>query len=517
MNVAFLLATLAAILAGPALYVMGRRSPRAAGALDGFSLCAIAGLVIIEVAPETLESGGLPSALFLFAGAAVPALVERRLAFAGNASHGGTLWLVAIGLCLHALADGAALAPHEGADTALRLAIIIHSVPVGIAVWWLQAPGRGWHAAAVATTLMCIATTLGYLAGPWLDVLIGARAWAWFQALIAGSVLHVIFDGPHVAPGRRFAPWTEVLGALLALSFLLLVTRLHTGGLTEQHGTATLAPTLDGLLGEAPAIAAAILLAAAVRQFALRPLAVASSGREPLTPPRPLDAPPPPIASALALAAAEPMTLLVTAALLGPRYALAVAAALLLAALAARLVASGATARSLPASIARSGRDEVERAVSALAVGLLGAALVHPIATRIDWPALPDPLELLAAASAAWLLRLRRLTLLPATAVLLQAGMCSAAGLALLAVAAVVGSYHPAAGAAARGRRAPRAACAAALAAAFIGGSFAALAVRPPLTAPDGVLRDLGLAALAALLASSLLRRGVRGVLSELR
>jgi hypothetical protein len=80
MNLSLLLsATLLALLSGPLLYGAARERPAVLAFLDGFVLVAISGLVTLEVLPETLDSGGYASLVFLVLGALGPSLLENQL------------------------------------------------------------------------------------------------------------------------------------------------------------------------------------------------------------------------------------------------------------------------------------------------------------------------------------------------------------------------------------------------------------------------------------------------------
>src|SRR5690349_21445314 len=158
----FLLATLAALAAGPALYAAARSSARTLAFLDGFVLVSIAGLVVLEVVPGTFTEGGPWSLAFLLAGLFGPTLLERAFRQAERQAHIAALALAVVGLVFHALADGVVLAPGGGTDWALPAAVVVHSIPVGMAVWWLLAPNFGFGPPLVALLAMGAGTVAGY-------------------------------------------------------------------------------------------------------------------------------------------------------------------------------------------------------------------------------------------------------------------------------------------------------------------------------------------------------------------
>jgi zinc transporter ZupT len=204
MNLAFLVGTLVALALGPVLYLAARARPRMVRGLDVFVMISVTLLVAFEVVPGTYADGGLWSLAFLAMGALGPSLLERAAGALKREAHLVALWLALVGLVLHAFADGAGLAP-SGTDAgiALGLAVVLHSVPVGLAVWWLVAPALGVGAAAGVTVAMCVATVAGYALATGLSVLLGPLASAWMQALVAGFILHVVFGRPHLDHGHH--------------------------------------------------------------------------------------------------------------------------------------------------------------------------------------------------------------------------------------------------------------------------------------------------------------------------
>jgi uncharacterized membrane protein YraQ (UPF0718 family) len=265
---AYLLATLLALAAGPALYAAARRSAIALAFLDGFVLVSIAGLVVLEVVPGTFTRGGAWSFAFLLAGLFGPTLLESLFRHAERQAHIGALALAIAGLVFHALADGVVLAPAAD-DWALALAVVVHSLPVGMAVWWLLAPSFGAGPPLAVLLAMGAGTVAGYGFSEPLNALLGQQGWAWFQSLVAGSILHVIFGRPHLhgaedphhahveqpppAPVARF----EGVGNLLALGALALIGLMHA---STAPGSPALQRFMELALESAPALLLAYVL-----------------------------------------------------------------------------------------------------------------------------------------------------------------------------------------------------------------------------------------------------------------
>lgn len=203
MNLALLLATLLALAAGPFIYALARHQPRLLKAVDTVIVVSIGLLVLVEVLPETFAAGGLWSLLFLGLGLLGPTVVEHLLTRARREAHIAALLLAIVGLVLHSTGDGAALSPAGTADghEALAFAVVLHSLPVGLLVWWLLFPNFGYALPSAAIAAMCTGTVAGYWFGVSLSAVLGAQAWAWLQALVAGSLLHVVLGRPHLHAG----------------------------------------------------------------------------------------------------------------------------------------------------------------------------------------------------------------------------------------------------------------------------------------------------------------------------
>ncbi|MDP9139453.1 MAG: permease [Pseudomonadota bacterium] len=275
-DVLLLSATLAALLSGPALYAIAQRHPALLSFLDGFVLVSIAGLVLLEVVPDAFTAGGWLAMLFLLLGLLGPTALEHGLSHARREAHLLALGLAILGLILHSVGDGAALSGAGGDrhEAALGLAIAIHSIPVGLMVWWLLFPVFGIAVPALALIAMCAATVVGYYNGLSFSIVLGAQAWAWFQALIAGSILHVIFGRPHLDEGsehHQSTPPFEGLGNLAAIGALawLALSQTHTHGadLAALAEPALLSPFFERLLQLGLETAPALLLAYVIGGF----------------------------------------------------------------------------------------------------------------------------------------------------------------------------------------------------------------------------------------------------------
>jgi hypothetical protein len=224
--------SIVALLAGPAVYTFGRRNRTARQVLDGFIFITIAGIVTVHIIPEALTGGGNLAVLFLALGIAFPVILERGLHESFHAAHGLVLALAALGLVIHSVLDGIALLPSGNRD--LAYAVVLHRLPVGMAIWWSLRPTLGLAAAITAFALIIGASATSFVLGAPMIELAEARSIALLQAFISGSLIHIVAFGvshdhdKHVEPVAQFQDWGYRLGILIGLFLVFTTPQLGT-------------------------------------------------------------------------------------------------------------------------------------------------------------------------------------------------------------------------------------------------------------------------------------------------
>ena len=226
-----LILSIAALLLGPAIYAYGRRNPTARQILDGFIFITIAGLICVNIVPESLAVGGAVAGLFLLLGIAFPVMIERGFHGALHEAHVLVLIIAALGLIIHAIVDGIALLPAEGGD--LAHAVILHRLPVGMAIWWSLRPNLGLPVAIGAFATIIVASALAYAFGAPIVELGEARGIAYVQAFVSGSLIHIVAfgvthdHGHHIEPAAQAQNWGYRVGILLGLFLVFTAPQLH--------------------------------------------------------------------------------------------------------------------------------------------------------------------------------------------------------------------------------------------------------------------------------------------------
>ena len=227
-----LLLSIAALLLGPVIYALSRRNAATRQILDGFIFITIAGLICVNIIPESLSIGGTPAVGFLLLGIVFPIVIERGFRGALHEAHILILIIAALGLVIHAIIDGIALLPVEGSD--LAHAVILHRLPIGMAIWWSLRPNLGLPVAIAAFATIIIASTVAYVLGAPIVELAEARSIAFVQAFVSGSLIHIVAfgvthdHGGHIEPVAQAQNWGYRVGILLGL--FLVFTAPQLGG-----------------------------------------------------------------------------------------------------------------------------------------------------------------------------------------------------------------------------------------------------------------------------------------------
>jgi len=261
----WLLASLAALVVGPLLLAAFGARRGVTSLLDGFVVVAVPGLIFLHFVPEAIEHLEWMPVLVLLAGFWLPVGAERLLRDPRGRTDQLALFLGVTGMAVHGLLDGAALpsVSSGGGDTAFGLAVVLHRVPVGLAIWWMvrSIVGRA-HAVAAIGGLGAV-TVVGWIGGAELSTVVGSRGVELYQALVGGSLIHVIFHrSSEFAPdsGGHRARSAEGAGALLALVLLGGIALFE--GATGHHGGVEFLSRLFVLAAiSAPALVIAYLAA----------------------------------------------------------------------------------------------------------------------------------------------------------------------------------------------------------------------------------------------------------------
>ncbi len=258
-----------ALLVGPLVYAMARQTRWALDGIDGFVLTSVGGLVVLFVLPPAMAATGGWAVIAMLAGMTLPIVMERMLGIASRTAHTIVLVSALVGLVLHTMLDGAALfeGGRSAESMALAIAVILHQIPVSIAIWNIVRPRYGKRGASFVLFLVALGTLAGAGLGHELHDFGTGASFQLFQALVAGSLLHVVVHR-HAEHGGSKLP--EVVGGLLGVVLLLIVPNLVSHG--HDHGESSiLGRLLDISLETAPALLLGFFLASLLGSRFRRP------------------------------------------------------------------------------------------------------------------------------------------------------------------------------------------------------------------------------------------------------
>lgn len=244
-----LVLSIIALLLGPFIYAWGRKRPTARQMLDGFVFITIAGIVCAHIVPDAIGTGGWLAVGFLAFGLVFPVILERQFHHLMHQAHGLILVLAALGLAVHAMVDGIALLPMEVTGShdqnrawggmaglqgrELAIGVILHRLPVGMAIWWSLRPQLGAPVALGIFALIIAFSAAAYVLGGPVVALTETRGMACFQAFVAGSLVHVVAFGvshdhsAHIETQPQGSHWGYRVGILLGLFLIFVAPQFH--------------------------------------------------------------------------------------------------------------------------------------------------------------------------------------------------------------------------------------------------------------------------------------------------
>ncbi|WP_110456834.1 metal transporter [Shewanella algidipiscicola] len=262
----YLVASCIALLLGPLFYRFFTTGTGLQKGLDGFIFVSLGGLVLIHILPELLEHGGFLAIVFVIIGLWGPTLSERLFHRYSEVTHNLTLTLGITGLLLHTMTDGGAmvLAQQEGNSALLALGVILHRLPVGLAIWWLLKPqvGSRWAMAVLAS--MMLLTGVGYFAGEQLLNHLSLDNTVYLQAFVTGSILHVVLHQPHgnnISDKQGKYEYQAGIGSLLGIALLFILLAMDSGGHEHHDHSHSTEQLMQWLMTLAPVLILAYVIA----------------------------------------------------------------------------------------------------------------------------------------------------------------------------------------------------------------------------------------------------------------
>jgi len=196
----YLIISIAVLAIAPLLAKLFQATPRFESFLSGFLLIVLGGIIVAELLPLSIKNGGWLAIPLALLGLTGPSLIEKLFHRAADSTHQLTLLVGFSGLLLHTMADGASLNDFSAIDSAskwLPLAIVLHRIPVALSVLWIIRPVFGFKAVWLALFSLALFTIFGYVLGLQLEPAMNSMSFAWLQAFVSGTLMHVLLHRPH--------------------------------------------------------------------------------------------------------------------------------------------------------------------------------------------------------------------------------------------------------------------------------------------------------------------------------
>lgn len=203
---AMLIVSLLMLIAAPFAVHMATRFETLWHYTENALISIVTALVVLHLLPESIRIVGITAVALAFSGLFLPSILERVFSPIATRIHFLAQAFALSGLFLHGLLDGAALVsvkigspgllisdPHS--NFWMQIAVIAHRLPAAMFVWAVFSTKSGKATATFLLLILGVSTIVGYHLGQqflaeWGNI----PAIYSFQALVAGSLLHIAFD-----------------------------------------------------------------------------------------------------------------------------------------------------------------------------------------------------------------------------------------------------------------------------------------------------------------------------------
>lgn len=127
-------------------------------------------------------------------------------------------------------AGGTYIHHEHGSGWLLAVAVILHRLPMGLAVWWFAVPILGRRFSIALLAAIAVATVVGFSVAGRVLVDFSMPGIAIFEATIAGMLLHVVMGHDHghaEQADHRIVPWASALGTLGGVALVGALSQVH--------------------------------------------------------------------------------------------------------------------------------------------------------------------------------------------------------------------------------------------------------------------------------------------------
>ncbi len=193
-----LLYALFAQVIGVLIYPILHDNPRLTTIFDRSMYVVVPLLILIQVLGHQIEHHGwAPVDILILMGVmALGILIPLGIEYLSHsiAPKTETLSVLAgfLGMGLHTILEGSSL---NTDSSTIILPLVIHRLAVGLMIWWILYPRYGLTVAVIGIAGLMSTTLIGFFMADMIPhEFIGSDL---FQAFVAGSLLHVVFNEHH--------------------------------------------------------------------------------------------------------------------------------------------------------------------------------------------------------------------------------------------------------------------------------------------------------------------------------
>ncbi len=199
----YLLLVLLALVMAPFFYQLVQKLEKSFAVLEAMLFFLSAGLVVVHILPDAWSHAGWWALVGFGLAWVLPWAAEHYLHDHEEQVHLVPIIVSITGLALHGVTDGVALSYASDASSMhinkfglhyhpLPIAVVLHSFPASIFVYWVLKPKYGTRFAISALAVMGVTTLIGYWSGSeYLQALHSSFQMGVFEGIAAGSLMHL--------------------------------------------------------------------------------------------------------------------------------------------------------------------------------------------------------------------------------------------------------------------------------------------------------------------------------------
>lgn len=192
----WLLASIVLIILGPIVCYLAKNHKLVMILIDSLVVVFIGYMVVFEIFPECFEVIGWMTLVAIIVGLLFPLLVEFFAEKCTRYTHAIIIILITIAMGIHSSLDGVSLSVFaKKGSHSIPLLVILHRFPVGLFIWRLF--DRHHAYAALAIAYLIVTCLIGFFSGDYIPIHDHGVLLTYFEAFIAGSILHVVVHRLH--------------------------------------------------------------------------------------------------------------------------------------------------------------------------------------------------------------------------------------------------------------------------------------------------------------------------------